>query len=177
MRRRQKGEQVVTKVLKPKGIDPAIRERFTGIAPETREVFETPPFRPVMETPCAECPFRRASMAGWLGRSPPEEFVQLIGFEYPMPCHLSVDYEDKKWREKWEAGEIGKLCRGALIYARNSCKRFDNRALPTLPADRENFFSNPMEFVKHHRSGKAKSWDEEEAPSEERSTSKRKRKR
>jgi hypothetical protein len=121
------------------------------------------PFRPHADAPCGRCPFRRDSAAGWLGEAPPEEFVQLIQIEYPLPCHATLDYEDPRWRERWEAGEVGSLCRGALVMAANMRKLARNQsAQPRVPADCEAVFATPAEFVAHHRSSPVRSWEDEQ---------------
>jgi hypothetical protein len=118
------------------------------------------PFRPIPEKLCAECPYRRKSMAGWLGRNRPEAFTDAIFTETPQPCHLSLDYEDKRWKEKWEAGKTGKLCRGALVLAANMCKLArDQTAIPRVPPDRDEVFGHGREFIEHHGTAKVRSWE------------------
>ena len=117
------------------------------------------PFRPHAETPCGECPFRRTAAAGWLGAAPPQMFVENIKQEQPSPCHTSIDYEDPSWSRQWEAGQIGKLCTGALILASNAGKLArDQRMLPRVPADREIVFSTLQEFAAYHEASPVKSW-------------------
>lgn len=109
--------------------------------------------KPAPSVPCRECPFRRASPNGYLGAATPENFINsTLITEVGMPCHLTVDYEDRDWRKTMETES--QLCRGSLIFLRNSCK------LPRTPeyaaavqetaADRANVFSNAAEFLAHH---------------------------
>lgn len=117
------------------------------------------PFRPHAKTPCGECPFRRTAAPGWLGAAPPQMFVENIKQEQPSPCHMSIDYEDPSWEPQWDAGQIGKLCMGALILASNAGKLARNqRVLPRVPADREIVFSTLQEFVAYHEASPVKSW-------------------
>lgn len=118
------------------------------------------PFRPIAEKPCNECPFRKKAAAGWLGDNPPENFTNAIYREEPIPCHLSLDYEDKHWERKWEAGKTGKLCKGALVMAANMCKRARNQtAQPHVDPDREECFAHGSDFIAHHGTAKVRSWE------------------
>lgn len=115
------------------------------------------------QKPCKECPFRRASGAGYLGDSSPERFIFATMLDEKMPCHCTINYEDPNWKERFEAGEIGKECAGAATFFANLCKvSRDKTRLRLAPSDE--VFKTPSEFVAHHRSG-ARSWDgaEEEA--------------
>ena len=50
--------------------------------------------KPPKGSPCAECPFRRKSLQGYLGANDVAEFVLAAeGGQSPMPCHMEVDYE------------------------------------------------------------------------------------
>ncbi len=104
------------------------------------------------KTPCAECPWRRASAAGWLGASNPEEFAAVSKSATRMPCHLHVNYEDPEWEET--VPDVPQ-CAGRAIFLKNSC---------TLPRDPEllefvrsvekskDVFNWAHEFIAHHNS-------------------------
>lgn len=111
-----------------------------------------PELRPTCEKPCNDCPFRRKSMPGWLGDDTPENFIATTMSDYPMPCHQTIDYSDPDWKRLWERVATGKLCGGALIFFANISKlsRWPDR--PRLPADKENIFASPAEFIAHHTS-------------------------
>lgn len=106
--------------------------------------------RPICARPCAECPFRRASLPGYLGSDTPENFIATALADYPMPCHLTVDYSDPEWRAKWERAGEGRLCAGAAIFFANLCKLSRDRDRPALPVDRALVFAHPGEFLAHH---------------------------
>lgn len=104
---------------------------------------------------CKECPFKRDSLAGYLGEASfdPMAFLgpHLQGGE-PLPCHLSID---------WEADLGGmrvytdkSLCRGYLIFLKNSCTMPRDLEMAelrnTVEKDTENFFQWQPEFVEHH---------------------------
>lgn len=67
--------------------------------------------------------------------------------EHRMPCHLHVDYEEDNWRDQVE--EVPQ-CAGRAIHFANRCKLPRNKDLLQLPADRENVFTRPEEFIDHH---------------------------
>lgn len=100
--------------------------------------------------PCDQCPFRRKAINGFLGDSTPEEFIGTTMADYPMPCHLSIDYSSPVWKESWEVGEEGRLCAGALIFYANISKMSRDPARPRLKPDRDNVFASPSEFLAHH---------------------------
>lgn len=102
------------------------------------------PFRPVADEPCRQCPFRRTSLPGWLGSDSPEGFIANVMAEVPLPCHSTINYRRADWSERWAAGRIGKLCRGALTFAANACKtpRPGSR-LPVVDADPAIVFTTP----------------------------------
>lgn len=104
------------------------------------------------DKPCKECPFRRASLSGYLGASTPQDFIYTTLTDYPMPCHRTIDYSDEEWESKWEAGRIGKLCAGALIFFSNTLKLSRDPDRPKLPVDRTLIFASINEFLDHHLS-------------------------
>jgi hypothetical protein len=116
-------------------------------------------YRPALAQPCRECPFRRAAMPGWLGSGDPQSFVTAIQREQPLPCHLTVDYEDSRWETQWDRQEIGSTCTGSLIMSANMCKIPRDRSFPRAPADRTAVFSHPLEFIQHHEAADVRSWD------------------
>lgn len=108
--------------------------------------------QPPLSKPCRECPFLRTAPNGYLGAATPENFIQsTLNTEEGMPCHLTVDYDDPDWLDKLDEAQ---LCRGSLIFLKNSCKLPRSAAycaeVQAVPADRETVFANSMEFLKHH---------------------------
>ena len=104
--------------------------------------------------PCPECPFRRTSMPGYLGEAShdPKGFVgQHWHSATPLPCHMTVDWEDDNTQGR---AERAPLCAGLLIMAKNCAKSFLH---PEVEAARKNverdtveFFGWMHEFVDHH---------------------------
>lgn len=114
-----------------------------------------------VRTPCSECPFRRNGMARYTGDASPEEYALSILREEKLPCHKTVDYEDKDWLKKLEAGKTGSFCAGAMVMAANICKVPRDPKHPRLPADRVTVFSSLKEMVDAHRASGARSWQKD----------------
>lgn len=108
-----------------------------------------------MKKACVECPFKRNSAPGYLGEVSyqPEVFLQQINGP-AMPCHLSID-----WEEKSEAKfDKAKECVGALQFMNNSFKM--SRDVQTAKLQKEfgksdEIFSKTIEFINHHKNEKA----------------------
>ena len=115
-------------------------------------------YREPTKQPCSDCPFRRNAVAGWLGEAAPESFIVEISMERPLPCHQTIDYEDKDWLSKWNAGEIGSTCAGALIMSANMCKLPRDRAFPRMEKDKTAVFPTHQAFLDHHNNAPVKSW-------------------
>ncbi len=101
-------------------------------------------------------------MPGWLGAGTPQSFIVEISLERPLPCHLSIDYEEPGWLERWNASEIGKICAGALILSRNMGKLPRDPKFPRMPSDKVLVFSNHLEFIAHHEGAIVRSWETNE---------------
>jgi len=122
-------------------------------------------YRPPVAKPCSDCPFRRKAMPGWLGGSSPEGFIDCMQRDEPLPCHQTIDYDDNPhWLETWmkQGDDTGNICAGSLIFMANKIQRPHDRDFPTMEPDRENVFSNSVEFVRYHREAPVHSWDDAE---------------
>lgn len=105
-------------------------------------------------SPCRECPFKKESLPGYLGAASgnPREFLTPHWvFEVRLPCHLTVDWEDNDWQE---VSQKAPLCQGLLIMMKNAGKLPRNPEIANTvretDANREDVFSFPHEFEKHH---------------------------
>ena len=98
--------------------------------------------------PCKECPFRRKSLAGYLGNDTPDHFaaIALIG-EEPMPCHLAVDYSDPDWKQKLD---MVPQCSGFGIFLTHNCKSPRNPEVKTLPANKRTVLGSVRDWIAHH---------------------------
>ena len=113
--------------------------------------------------PCSECPFRKKSLQGWLGRNSPIQMATDALSEVHLPCHVMVDYEDEDWHEKiYEDGSKVEHCAGARACAKKSGQ------LPrdeTLRKMQEELQSSAIEecmdaptFLNYHNNAPVKSW-------------------
>jgi len=84
--------------------------------------------------PCADCPWARASLRGWLGSGSIQEWIADAHGEARIECHTLT----------------GAQCAGAAIYRANVCKSPRNKRLLVLPPDRALVFATPAEFSEHH---------------------------
>lgn len=118
-------------------------------------------FKLPVAKPCSQCPFRRASMPGWLGAGSPESFLDCMQRDEPLPCHQTIEYDDLNWLPKWMAqgADTGHMCAGALIFLAN---KLQHHPFKKLPKDHELVFSNSLEFVRHHRGARVQSWNDDE---------------
>lgn len=116
-------------------------------------------YRPACKTPCNACPFRRKAMPGWLGRGTPQSFIIEISLEQPLPCHLTIDYEDKSWLAKWQNQRIGMVCAGSLIMGANMAKLPRDPQFPRMKPDHDLVFSSPHEFIAFHENASVRSWE------------------
>lgn len=92
-------------------------------------------------SPCADCPWARASLPGWLGSTGLGKFLVIAHNHGPMECHTRVI-----------KGADAAECAGAAIYRKNVCQSVDPGVL-RLPADREKCWGQPLEFAQHHSRG------------------------
>jgi len=102
-------------------------------------------------------------MPGWLGNNTPQSLIIEISMERPLPCHTSIDYEQKNWLRQWERQRIGFICAGSLIMMANMCKLPRDPAFPRMKPDRALVFSRPNEFIEHHENASVRSWETDES--------------
>lgn len=87
-----------------------------------------------IKKPCTDCPFRRDSIAGWLGGDSPEAWIESVHGETRIVCHVYSDVQ----------------CAGAAIYRANVCKLVHDPTALQLEPDRETVFARSTEFLEHH---------------------------
>lgn len=128
-----------------------------------------------LRQPCNDCPFRLNAVKGWLGAGDPDHFVNGALSDYPLPkddnwretgefitalpCHQTVDYEDRNWRDSLDESEV---CVGALAFCANTGKDPRDRErsrLVTKIGRRDDVFARPQEFINHHTSLGRGSWE------------------
>lgn len=85
--------------------------------------------------PCHDCPWRRASLPGWLGGPSVAEWLARAHSDAVIECHTVTS---------------GHECAGAAVYRANVCKKLRDPEAFRLKADHKLVFSTPFEFEKHH---------------------------
>lgn len=113
--------------------------------------------------PCKECPFRKASVPGWLGPWEPDELMSNIPY-VEFPCHKTIKPSDKG------VAPHHQVCAGAAMFLNNKVQR--SRA-PIMDAhqsylrdqavDHSGVFSNAQEFMAHHTQDR-KIWAGQQTP-------------
>lgn len=97
----------------------------------------------VTKKPYNDCPWRRRSLAGWLGPFDAEEWVLLAASEEPIACHQTIEIEGE-----WDTPNI-RQCAGAARYRANTFKSPRDKKVAVGPRDRE-VFGRGTEFIAHH---------------------------
>lgn len=98
--------------------------------------------------PCAECPFRKDSIKGWLGGETAQSTFDMVRHEADFACHMT---RHKKVEEM-------SRCRGFLLFSKKISKipKFNKelaKALEEIPfkeAIKETNILSLPEFIKHH---------------------------
>lgn len=83
--------------------------------------------------PCADCPWARTALRGWIGGYPVAYWLAAVHGEAEVNCHTRTAQ-----------------CAGAAIYRANVLKCPRDGKLLQLPPDRETVFATPAEFTQHH---------------------------
>lgn len=102
-------------------------------------------------TPCKECPFRRTSAPGYLGASNPMEFLETSETGQKMPCHMTIDYEDK-FAVLQDQIDESPHCVGRAMHFANRAKL--GSCVPNMYKNAD-VFNRPQEFLDHHMRGQA----------------------
>jgi len=114
----------------------------------------------VCDKVCKECPFRRKSAQGYLGKNNPHDFLRAAMSDESVACHLKVNQELK--REEWlEAESQAPRCRGALTMMNNQCKLPHDPMMAGLVSTvgkDKNVFTWSQEFIDYHENAEVKSW-------------------
>lgn len=88
--------------------------------------------------PCADCPWARKALPGWLGDLTAEDWLEHAHGETRLECHTLR----------------GQQCAGGAIYRANVAKRPRDRELLNLPRDTGRVFANRDEFLAHHKAAR-----------------------
>lgn len=106
------------------------------------------------KNPCGGCPWRKSSLAGWLGGYRAEWFTERVLKERPLTCHQTLDDDKTDFLSEDIIIQNYPLCAGALIVQRNMGKlpRDPDHAESVRAVEKSaDVFNHPMEFIEHHQ--------------------------
>lgn len=97
------------------------------------------------QAPCAQCPWRRESVPGFLGPATPEQWCEIAHSESPIYCHMTIhtghaDPDDPRLRH----------CAGAAIFRANVNKTLRDPDVPQAEPDHVTVFTWDDQFIEHH---------------------------
>lgn len=89
--------------------------------------------------PCADCPWARKSIKGWIGPNSIATWIRAVHSDQRINCHTRVDGAGEPWQ-----------CAGAAIHRANVCKSPRDPTVLQLKPNSKLVFSWG-EFENHHR--------------------------
>lgn len=89
--------------------------------------------------PCADCPFARTAVRGWIPDTP-EGWLRYAHGEGRIECHTT---KQPHTGDAWQ-------CAGGAIFRSNVCKLVRDKTLLRLPRNKIIVFTNDQEFIDHH---------------------------
>lgn len=92
------------------------------------------------KTPCADCPFARIALKGWIPVETPEEWLLYAHGDGHIECHTKKTAEDDPWQ-----------CAGSAIFRTHAHKSPRDKSVLVLPANKKLVFSTNQEFYDHHK--------------------------
>ena len=101
------------------------------------------------KVPCAECPWRRVSVPGWLGPMTVAQWFAAVHSDEPIACHLTITSEFSGEPQVWEQPGVMQ-CAGAAQYRTNVCKSPRDPAVATADEVDTTHVFGYGEFIAHH---------------------------
>lgn len=105
--------------------------------------------------PCKDCPFKKTSLAGWLGNQKPENIISYLEQDHEFPCHNTIPKgSNLVSAEEAKNSETMQHCAGALIMHKKSCKRSRDSKVAQWQSDiksDDDVFSHKSQFLDHHK--------------------------
>ena len=103
-----------------------------------------------LRKPCAECPFRKNHMPGWLGPWDAGDLIRHVHRDGKFPCHRTIKGNVPENQMQ--------SCAGAAIHMNRAIKRSKDpdhaahqEVLKDAPASIiESVFQWPQDFINHH---------------------------
>lgn len=107
------------------------------------------------DKPCAECPFSKQSMRGWLGDYTVDDLLMLYRFDVPFPCHMTMKTATGISADAvTDAIQSGKmqLCRGYVEMMKKCYKMPRREWLAEIVKNAETTVDSmtTQEFLEHH---------------------------
>lgn len=102
---------------------------------------------PSTTRPCDECPWRRASIPGYVGPHDAETWVAAAHSDAPIACHKTISTSS---RDGETDTSYTHQCAGAAVFRANVHKMPRDPSVARMPADRERTFASNQEFLAHH---------------------------
>lgn len=102
-----------------------------------------------LQKPCKECAFSRSSTPGALGGSPAEVYIGQCFGPFFIPCHMTYEENNEELRQNLHC--TGGCAGSAVFRANCGWDQAMPKGVNKLPADHEEVFSSPVEFLAHHK--------------------------
>lgn len=101
------------------------------------------------KTPCAECPWRKVSPAGWLGGHPAEYYADAVAAGEVPACHLK-DHGPESDDTAFCAGALACMTNQAMLpMGQHPGQETATEARQDTPPNPEVFFHH-SQFFEHH---------------------------
>lgn len=110
------------------------------------------PEKPGRIAPCNECPFRRVSTPGYIGKNVTAAvYVGQAAGPFWLPCHKEEQYNLQNPMESMNRVDQIAQCAGAAHYRANTgVAVLMPNEIHHLPPDRDKVFATPAELLAHH---------------------------
>lgn len=120
---------------------------------ETAEEFYATDFPPATANPCAECPWVRTAIPGYLGPLTADAWCEVAHGESPIACHMTIKHthvdEDGDPAGDWDDPAM-RQCKGAAIFRGNISKSPRHPQILRAEQDYELVFGWDNQFIEHH---------------------------
>lgn len=99
--------------------------------------------------PCAECPWRKDSLQGYLGGHPAEYYADAVAEGVIPACHMK-DFGPEDDRTAYCAGAASVLANSAKMAEQREPGQEEAEAMRKTVGKRGDTFFHPMVFYKYH---------------------------
>lgn len=106
------------------------------------------------KAPCAECPLRRDSVAGYLGGYSPAMYIDVLHGPASLACHSSKGFNTPDISEQRHCTGVAAFrANVGHVAAINGHETASHLSTLAIGEDRETYFATDAEFVAHHSKG------------------------